>query len=346
MQKKKIALIIDTDNWAFANIANRISQYLKNDYDFKIIPSVYIDENKVKIFLLTKDYDLVHFFWRGNIFWLQHPSFNKYLKEIGENPKDFRNKYVNNKIISTAVYDHYYLDKDFEHTKIIFSNCKNYYTCSKTLFDIYNNKDLKYYPKTIISDGVDLNIFYPQNIERFNKVNKRNIVIGWVGNSAWGTKKEDIKGVNTILKPVLNELIDEGYPIEMYFADRQERMIPHEEMCDYYSKIDLYICTSKNEGTPNPVLESMACGVPIISTDVGIVRETFGKKQKDFILEKRTKKQLKNKIIFLLNNLEMLNELSEENLKTVKKYTWKKQSEKFKKYFDDLFKEQKKERNK
>ena len=60
--------------------------------------------------------------------------------------------------------------------------------------------------------------------------------------------------------------------MEKYFADRQIRMIPHDKMAEYYSKIDLYICTSKIEGTPNPVLESMACGVPIISTDVSDIK--------------------------------------------------------------------------
>ncbi len=340
MQKKKIALIVDRDDWAFVNIANRVSENLRNDFDFKIIPSIYLNENKVKLFLLTKDCDLVHFFWRGYIYWIYDPSFDRYVSELGENPATFRKKYVDKKIISTAVYDHYYIDKELKMTKIIFSNCKNYYTCSNKLFDLYNDFDIKYHPKTVISDGVDLKKFYPMNLERFNNINKRKLVIGWCGNSAWGQdKRKDIKGVNTILKPVLNELIEEGYPIKMYFADRQERMIPYEDMCEYYSKIDLYICTSKEEGTPNPVLESMACGIPIISTDVGIVGKVLGKKQSEFILKKRTKKCLKEKIIFLLNNLDIIDELRDENLKNVKQYTWKKQSNKFKKYFNELFEE-------
>ena len=44
-------------------------------------------------------------------------------------------------------------------------------------------------------------------------------------------------------------------------------------MQEYYDKIDLLICTSTSEGGPLPVFEAIACGVPVISTDVGMVKE-------------------------------------------------------------------------
>ena len=42
------------------------------------------------------------------------------------------------------------------------------------------------------------------------------------------------------------------------------------DMPEWYSHIDVLICASESEGTPNPVLEALACGVPVISTHVGI----------------------------------------------------------------------------
>lgn len=77
-------------------------------------------------------------------------------------------------------------------------------------------------------------------------------------------------------------------------------MIPHYRMPQFYSKIDCYICASLHEGTPNPVLEAMACGVPVITTNVGVVEECFGTLQKNFIMKERTVKELKEKIIKLL----------------------------------------------
>lgn len=38
-----------------------------------------------------------------------------------------------------------------------------------------------------------------------------------------------------------------------------------------YAALDVYLCTSLLEGGPLPVLEALACGVPVVSTDVGHV---------------------------------------------------------------------------
>ena len=71
MKKKKIALVVDADNWAFANIARNIKKNIKK-YDFEIIPITYLDNNIVKVYLYCKDFDLIHFFWRENIIFLNN----------------------------------------------------------------------------------------------------------------------------------------------------------------------------------------------------------------------------------------------------------------------------------
>ena len=59
--------------------------------------------------------------------------------------------------------------------------------------------------------------------------------------------------------------------------------------------------------------------MPVISTDVGIVPEVFGEKQKEFII-KRDKNELKDKIKELINDRKKRQELSEENLKQIKEW--------------------------
>lgn len=337
--KKKIALIVDVDNWAFANIAKNISRLLSEKFDFKIIPMANIEDNIVKMLFLVKDYDLIHFFWRGHLTYIDNYFSNNYIKSLGGNPEEFYENYFNKKIISTSVYDHLFLsDDDMEITNKLFSVYENYYVSSERLNKIYKKNDKIFSPKAVITDGVNLEAFFPINLDRFKNIGKRKIVIGWVGNSKWVDCVEDFKGVNSILIPAINELISEGYPLEMYFADKNVRMIPHDKMNEYYSKIDLYICSSKIEGTPNPVLESMACGIPIISTDVGIVPEVFGKKQKQFILKNRDKDSLKKKITELVSNPDLLIELSNENQREIRKWTWDEKAKQFESFFDNCLK--------
>lgn len=336
--KSKIALIVDADNWAFANIAKNIKKRLSKYYDFDIIPVPYWNYNLVKILILVKDYDLIHFFWRGHINDMRNSFFSWYIEEIGSTKEKFEKEYLNYNKITTAVYDHLFIDEEKEISDYIFSKIKNYYVSSNKLFDIYNNLDLENKPKCVITDGTDLDKFYPINLERFENIGNRKLRIGWVGNSKWSNKKEDVKGLRTILDPVVKELINEGYNIEANYADSQVKMIPIDKMVNYYSTVDIFVCSSKNEGTPNPILESMACGIPIISTDVGIVKDALGKKQKKYILKNRSKKDLKEMLIELINNKNMLKELSEENLRRVNNWTWDKKAKDFKKFFDDCLK--------
>ena len=82
-----------------------------------------------------------------------------------------------------------------------------------------------------------------------------------------------------------------SYPEEVRmveeYADRNVQWIPHTEMPEYYRKIDLCLITSTHEGTPLPALEAMSCGIPLISTDVGVINELFGEKQRKFIIGSR-----------------------------------------------------------
>lgn len=45
------------------------------------------------------------------------------------------------------------------------------------------------------------------------------------------------------------------------------------ETPDIYADIDLNVLTSKNEGTPVTLIEGLACGVPVLATDVGGIRD-------------------------------------------------------------------------
>lgn len=330
--KPKIAIIIDKEGWAFFNTAEQIKKYLCNFYDIEIILMDVFGDNAVKLILYGTEYDLMFFMWRGIISWLNDDFARYYINKLGFEYEEFIEKYLRKRNIVTAVYDHLFIDSETERTKFILENIKDYTVSSLKLKNIYDKYDKK--PSYVIADGVDLELFKMKSATKYDRIEEKTLIIGWTGNSKFTDENDDdLKGLNKIILPAIKELNEEGYNIELEAADRNVKMIPHNEMPDFYNNIDIYVVASRTEGTPNPILEAMACGVPIISTDVGIVPEVFGNKQKEFIIE-RSKDELKKKIIKIINNKNILKELSQENLKQIQDWSWKNKCEMFKNFFD------------
>lgn len=338
MRKPKIALIVDTDNWAFYNRAKFIEERLAEDFEFKIIPATTaLHDNVLQVALLVQDCDLVHFFWRGLLFSLSNE--NVVFKRNQIDAQTFIEEKLSQIVKTTCVPDHALLDEEnIENSKKTLNFVDDYYVMSQKLLKIYNELDCRK-PYGVIRGGANTQLFQPKNLERFSKMENRTLVIGWSGNSKWGDwdgkgHGEDIKGVDTILIPAIQQLKDEGYDIQLELADRSIKFTPIEEMKEFYNKIDLYVCTSKEEGGPNTILEAMCCGVPIISTNVGFVEEVLGEKQAEFIVNERTIENVKEKIKKLISNPKMFKELSEENLKEIEKYSYDVIAEQFKDFFE------------
>lgn len=119
----------------------------------------------------------------------------------------------------------------------------------------------------ILPSGVDLERFRP--IDR-TEARER---VGW-----------DLKGTH-VLFPYSPEYERKNYPLAKRVVDGVEQQrdeaitlqtisgVPHEEIPYYMNAADTLLLTSVHEGSPNTVKEAMACNVPVVSTDVGDVRE-------------------------------------------------------------------------
>ena len=137
-------------------------------------------------------------------------------------------------------------------------------------------------PHWITEDGVDLDFFKPNGFPD-------EFTLAWVGNpDIWkNVKRPDMaKEVCTTLNvPLLTA----------------EKDIPFSDMPDFYGEVSALIVTTDpefGEGTPNPVLEALACGKPVISPAIGIVPQVLKDGVNGFIYD-GSKEDLKEKIALL-----------------------------------------------
>lgn len=350
--KPKICIVADVPNWAFDGIAQKIQKELSYKYDIKI---TYFNRRTESDYLYefieqNKDCDLLHFLNRRILLLMKTEIFKQKVEKSGLKLEqyigDLKNKFT------TAVYDYMDIDESGinEHISIFNEYTKSYYTATKKLFKIYNAIKEYKKPLAVIPDICDEAIYIPINIDRFEyeNIKDRELVIGWVGNSSHpGESEVDLKGFRTILKPVIEELISEGYKFKENYADRNIKWKAIEEMPNYYSEIDICVCVSVHEGTPRPVLESMHCGVPIISTNVGVIPEVFGRKQQKYNIgdrknglnDEKIRQKLKEKLIYIYNNRQILKKLSLENLTSIEKFDGGKTIKKFESFFDICLKD-------
>lgn len=102
-----------------------------------------------------------------------------------------------------------------------------------------------------------------------------------------------------------------------------------EELPFYYNAAEMVIMPSQYESFGIAALEAMACGIPVIATDVTGVSDLFNEKQASLITSASNPILLAEKISNLLSDEAQRKKLSEEVLSKVKNLSWKKAAAKF-----------------
>ncbi len=118
----------------------------------------------------------------------------------------------------------------------------------------------------IVPSGVDLERFRP--IDRIRARER----VGWD------------RETYHVLFPYSPSYERKNYPLAKRVVERTEAElgeitlqtisgVSHEDVPYYVNAANVLLLTSDHEGSPNTVKEAMACNVPVVSTDVGDVRE-------------------------------------------------------------------------
>jgi len=101
------------------------------------------------------------------------------------------------------------------------------------------------------------------------------------------------------------------------------RGVPHHRLLELYAASDVFVLPSLSEGFPKVVLEAMACGKPVIATNVGGVPEVIISGQSGIIVGPRDSQKLADAIIQVFSDSQLADKMGVQGRRIVEKYfTW------------------------
>ena len=135
-------------------------------------------------------------------------------------------------------------------------------------------------------------------IKAFNEINIKSYKLLLVGKIDYYMKKNNFNKSNIEFIGELNRV----------------------ELLEYYNNARLLVLPSIYEGFGFTPLESMACDCPALVSDSGAIKEVC--KDGVFYFDLENEDDLKNKILYLLNNEQVCDELINKGKEVVKQYDW------------------------
>jgi D-inositol-3-phosphate glycosyltransferase len=129
---------------------------------------------------------------------------------------------------------------------------------------------------------------------------------------------------------------EEGVRGQVFFMGRQERS----RLRIFYSAADVFISTPWYEPFGITPLEAMACGVPVIGSEVGGIKYTVIDGQTGYLVPPNDPEALAGKLETLFESDEVQRRFSRAALERASLHTWRRASRRLDKVFDELVPEQ------
>lgn len=152
---------------------------------------------------------------------------------------------------------------------------------------------------TVLRNGVDLEKFAPKDQrECRNTFGIETFTIASVGHLIERKGHDLVINALPELKDVTLMIAGDG-PERAKLEAQAEKLgvrdrvhflgsLPHEHLADLYNAVDVLTLASTREGWPNVLLEAMACGTPVIASDVGGSKEVIGSKSGGIVVKERS----------------------------------------------------------
>jgi glycosyltransferase involved in cell wall biosynthesis len=275
-----IALVVDKRNWALDNIARHIKDGIERKHPVAV-DIIFIEDFASEASFVNeigkRRYDIVHFMWR------------RYLVDIFQcfvstGRRARLERFLASAAISFTVCDHLYAEPEqLLADSHIYQLVDGYACVSRMLHDFYSTQLLLPQPSGILHDRTGL--IAALTTRARTPAADRTLRVVWAGNSAWGQwlGLNDPKGIR-IVQAALGKARMAGHSIEYTEFDSSKGQVASERIGEALLAADVLLCASETESTPLPVLEAMAAGCAVITTDVGVAREVLPAQQEPLIV--------------------------------------------------------------
>jgi len=215
----------------------------------------------------------------------------------------------------------------------------------------------------VIPPGVDVSHFYPipaDEAKSYVGLKPENRMILFVG------RIEPLKGVDTLLQAMACLQLKEARPVHLAIIGGEPGASPEDmtiemarlqKMCDdlgldqsviflgmrdqdklpyYYSAAEVVVMPSHYESFGMVALEAMACGTPVIASEVGGLAYLVRDGETGFTIPAEEPEMLCEKLSWLLNDAELHAKMSQRAVEYAQDYAWEKIAKQIVEAYEEL----------
>ena len=240
-EKPRILLLADVRGWAFSQNLLDLVKYLGSDFDFDID---YVAE-------IEKEHRLPD--W--NLYDLVYVAYHRW-SVADLVPEERRVGCLRSRWL--FVEEGRVTDADID---VVQAGVAFHTTCLASAREL----------EGMASGVVFRNLTNPVDMDRFLDMTQvEGVVPTWCGNAQHfsGAAATDVKGFYSIFRPVVRKL-----HLNAAVAEYHTSRVPPDEMPAFYLRGSVYVAPSLYEGASNSIMEAMASGLVVITTDTGNHRD-------------------------------------------------------------------------
>jgi glycosyltransferase involved in cell wall biosynthesis len=223
--------------------------------------------------------------------------------------KNFFNK-ANKIIVEGELVENFFKDRNFSDNFITIPNCAPPNLQIKSNND-HNDFRVLYLSNLIPSKGY-LNLL--KSLIFMDKNSRSNVLITFVG-KFMDVKPEKVNGIKEkefFFKYIKKHNLQNNV---IYIESAWGK-----EKYDLYNNSDIFVLPSNYiyEMQPISIIEAMSCGLPIISTKIGLIPSMVEHNINGLILDETKPKNIANSILMLMKDSKMMSKMKAANIKKFK----------------------------